>query len=59
MNVKQDDNLTAIESLKPNLATRDYAQHIDFISGFIFPFIFLMFNIIYWATYFNLVGNFL
>jgi hypothetical protein len=31
MNVKQDDNLTAIESLKPNLATRDYAQHKDFI----------------------------
>jgi hypothetical protein len=59
MNVKQDANLTAIETLKQNLATRDYAQLIDFISGFIFPFIFLMFNIIYWATYFNMVGNFL
>jgi hypothetical protein len=58
LNVKGDANLTNIESPKSTIPTRDIAQLVDFISGFIFPIIFIIFNIIYWYTYFNLVSIF-
>ena len=58
LNPKEEVNLAIMETLKPTLPHRDYAQLVDFISGFMFPIIFIIFNIMYWVTYFNLVSFF-
>ena len=37
------------------LPSRDYAQLLDFVSSFLFPLVFIIFNIIYWVSYVNMV----
>ena len=54
-NEKLDVNIKNRETISTTESNRDYAQLVDFISGFIFPIIFIIFNIIYWMIYFNMV----
>lgn len=44
------------EPPKPALPIRDDAQLVDFISSFMFPIAFIIFNIIYWMVYLNMVN---
>lgn len=36
------------------LTKRDDAQMVDFISSFLFPIAFIIFNILYWMVYLNM-----
>jgi hypothetical protein len=38
----------------PPLPSRDDAQMVDFVSSFLFPISFIIFNIIYWMVYLNM-----
>jgi hypothetical protein len=54
--VSQQSN-SAISSPIPNLPAappRDDAQMVDFVSSFLFPISFIIFNIIYWMVYLNM-----
>jgi hypothetical protein len=54
--VSQQSN-SAIPSPPPALLTappRDDAQMVDFVSSFLFPISFIIFNIIYWMVYLNM-----
>jgi hypothetical protein len=49
--IQQDKEET---SKMPALPLRDDAQLVDFISSFLFPIAFIIFNIIYWMVYLNM-----
>jgi hypothetical protein len=54
--VSQQSN-AVIPSPVPTLPTappRDDAQMVDFVSSFLFPISFIIFNIIYWMVYLNM-----
>lgn len=38
----------------PPATVRDDAQLVDFISSFMFPIVFIIFNIVYWMVYLNM-----
>ena len=41
-------------AVNSNQGLRDDAQMVDFISSFLFPLSFIVFNIIYWMVYLNM-----
>ena len=43
---------TAPQVLSP--PPRDDAQMVDFVSAFLFPIVFIIFNIVYWMVYLNM-----
>ena len=49
----KSSNTTVTAAATPE-AQKDDAQMVDFLSSFIFPIVFLIFNIIYWVIYLNM-----
>ena len=56
--VSQQSSPPAASPQSPVSNPRDDAQLVDFVSSFLFPISFIIFNIVYWMVYLNMQVNF-